>query len=64
MFWKKRITDGPTDRPTDGRTDGRTDGPTDKPLYRDAWTHLKRQSTIELRLANPIRAGKTEFNNF
>ena len=34
-------TDGRTDGPTDGRTDGRTD----KASYRDAWTHLKIDST-------------------
>ena len=31
-----------------GRTDGPTDGRTDRPSYRDARTHLKRDSKDEL----------------
>ena len=34
------------DRWTDQRTDGRTDGQMDKASYRDAWTHLKRTSSL------------------
>ena len=39
---------GRTDGPTDGRPHGPTDGPTggQTDLYRDAWKHLKRTSSI------------------
>ena len=39
-FWKTRDM---TDKPMDGRADGRTDGRS----YRDAWTHLKGESSNE-----------------
>ena len=39
---------GPTNRRTDRRTDGPTDGRTDIACYRDARTHLKRNSMLNL----------------
>ena len=38
------LMDGCTDGPTDGWKDRRMDGWTDRPTYKDARTHLERQS--------------------
>ena len=51
------VTDGRTDRPTDRPTDGRTDTPS----YRDARTHLKRQTEMKARHGNKQEALRMTF---
>ena len=47
LIFYKSVTNQPTDGRTDQRTDGPTDGRADRPSYRDARTHLKRQSDFD-----------------